>query len=230
MTFNDFGQALVLLIILYAVWQTAGLWLRLPAWFRQDGFIRWRSTQDTTALYLRDPNGDSVLLQRLSNWREDRAQPASCWYGQSGSYACWQYLSGVRRSHSFLRRKSLKRTRYNVTIVHLGKFSHPDLYFCVRPRQSLDSVDYLYAESEFSPQADSDFSRMFFIETNRPEEFEHVLSEPIRQLMLNTEEVSLELINGYLVLVRVTHILDLREHLRTERDTATSLAEYLERK
>ncbi len=229
MSFNDLGQLLVLLIILYAMWQTAGLWLRMPGWFKQAGFTRKRGADHASEPYLRDPNGNSVLLSRLSNWYDDQSRPTTSWCGRSGGYTCWQYVSGVRRAHSFLRRKSLKRTRYNVTIVRLPESASTDLYFCIRPRRSLDSVDYLYVDSEYSPATESDFSRLFFIQTNKDDELERLLSEPVRKLLTDTEDLSLELINDYLILVRITHILDLREHLNTERDTAALLAGHLER-
>lgn len=229
MTINDVGQLLVIVIILYAVWQSVGSWLLLPGWFRKEGFARKRSSDHAAQPLLKDGDRESVLLGRLANWRKDSAQPKSSWHGQSAEYPCWQYISGVRRSYSFLRRKSLKRTRYNVTIVRLSDQKLTEIYFCVRPRRSLDSVDYLYAESEYSPDSDNEFSKLFFIETNSSDKLDKVLGEAVQQLLMQTDDVSLELINGFLVLVRITHILDLREHLRTERETVALVASYLEK-
>jgi len=167
---------------------------------------------------------------RLNSWfREDGYEKVSgdVLSDQIGNTPCWQFISRRRRTHSFLRKKNTKRTQYNVTILKLSDVPPQDFYFLIRPRRVLDALEYALVVSDISFEDWGTFGEHYLVETNDGDQLYQRIGSPMRQLLLDVEGLSLELIGQYLILMRVNQFFDQREHLQTERESADLLATYL---
>ena len=218
---------LFLFIVLYAGWQWVHTRLRLNAWFRHDGYEKVSGKLLSDQITISCGDKQSTLLAGMAHWDEDKQAPTSAWVGKAGTLPCWQFLSKRRRAHSFLRKKNSKRTRYNVTIVKLAHLPPQEFYFLLRPRRVLDALDYALVASDISYDEWGAFGEHYLVETNDGEQLYQRMGSPMRQLLMDVEGVSLELVGQYLILLRINQFFDQRDHLQTERESAELLANYL---
>jgi len=218
---------LFLFIVLYACWQGIYAKLRLNTWFREDGYEKVSGDVLSDQINLVSGEQKSTLLTGMMYWDDAKQAPTSAWSGQIGNTPCWQFISKRRRAHTFLRKKNSKRTRYNVTIIKLSDRQEQDFYFLIRPRRVLDALEYALVVSDIAYEDWGTFGEHYLVETNDGEQLYQRMGNPMRQLLMDVEGLSLELIGQYLVLMRENQFFDQREHLQTERESANLLATYL---
>jgi len=218
---------LFLFIVLYACWQGIYAKLRLNAWFREDGYEKVSGDVLSDQINIISGEKKSTLLTGMMYWDDVKQTPTRAWSGQIGNTPCWQFISRRRRTHSFLRKKNTKRTQYNVTILKLSDVPPQDFYFLIRPRRVLDALEYALVVSDISFEDWGTFGEHYLVETNDGDQLYQRIGSPMRQLLLDVEGLSLELIGQYLILMRVNQFFDQREHLQTERESADLLATYL---
>ena len=216
---------LFLVIVLYASYQAIYTKIRLSSWFKSAGFKKLLGEQLHSGLVVGSTEKESLLLPEMANWVSAQRSPSVAWAGTIEARAIWQFITRKRRAHAFFRKKNVKRTRYNVTIVALN---NRELYFCLRPKKVLDAIDYVFEESDVEFPEWGEFSDHYQILTNNPDALARVLGEPLRALLMKVEGVSLELIGDKLVLVRINQFFDQQAHIEVERETALEVARYLE--
>jgi len=216
---------LFLVIVLYASFQAVYTKLRLSSWFKSAGLRKLRGDQLHSTFTIGSAEKNSLLLPEMANWVSAHQSPSAAWAGMIEERQIWQFITKKRRSHVFLRKKNAKRTRYNVTIVSLN---NGDLYFCLRPKKVLESIDYVFEKSDVEFPEWGEFSDHYQILTDNPDALSRALGEPLRTLLMEVEGVSLELIGDKLVLVRINQFFDQQAHIRVERETALEVARYLE--
>jgi len=216
---------LFLVIVLYASLQTVYTKMRLSSWFKSAGFRKLQGLELHSDLSVGSSEKSSLLLPEMANWSSAQRSPSAAWAGMVEARQMWQFITRKRRAHTFLRKKNVKRTQYNVTIASLNS---RELYFCLRPKKVLDAIDYVFEESDVEFPEWGEFSDHYQILTNNPDALSRALGKPLRALLMEVEGVSLELIADKLVLIRISQAFDQQAHIEVERETALQVARYLE--
>ncbi len=213
-------NAPVLLLLAYAAWIWGNRGFVSRRFYKGIGFSKQPASVTAGLLDRRE----SILLESLTGWSQSKAGPTRAWSGEYRGYPMLQYIATRRRGRRDGRKKSNFQTKYSITIVKTG-IDLPT--FCGRPKQALEAIDYMFDGKDIEFPQDTEFARLYHVQCDNEEKTRHYFGQPLRELLLQVEGLSLEAVGQVLIIVRLGEYLDLAGNLQVELDAAAELTAYM---